>query len=142
MEEPLELPILIPYRPSVRVGAFNTVAHGGAVCCLLVAHLPPVVAGLLAAGVVAHYVYYLRRLLSPEQLCFRLDRDGRWQLLRGQNDAVDLILLPGALVHPHLIVLCFREKGGRHRSCVLTHDNLDAQTLRRLRVRLRWPRHG
>ena len=141
MEAPLELPIFIHYRPSMRVGAFNTAVHIGAIFCLLVADISLALTGLLGAGVLAHCVYYLRRLLSPEQVCFKLHKDGRWQLLREEHEAVDLSLLPGALVHPHLIVLCFREAGGRTRYCALTHDNLDAQTLRRLRVRLRWPLH-
>ena len=139
MEFPLELPIFIPYRPSMRVCLFNTLAHAGAIFCLVLADLPHTVTVLIGAGVLTHYGFYLKRFLSPENICFKLDRGDRWQLLRPGRAAVDLRLLPGALVHPNIVVLCFREPGGRTRSCVLTRDNLDAQTLRRLRVRLRWP---
>ena len=141
MDSPLELPIIIPYRASKRVALFNALVHLGAVFCLLLAHLPHAVAVLIGSGILAHYGLCLKRFLYPENTCFKLDRGERWQLLRAGHDAVDLELLPGALVHPRIVVLCFREPGGRTRSCVLTHDNLDARTLRRLRVRLRWPYH-
>lgn len=139
MEFPLELPISIPYRPSIRVCLFNTLVHAGAIFCLVLTGLPHTATVLVGAGVLMHYGFYLKRFLLPENICLRLDRDDRWQLLRPGRAAVDLKLLPGALVHPKIVVLCFREPGGRSRSCVLTHDNLDATTLRRLRVRLRWP---
>ena len=138
MESPLELPIFISYRPSVRVARFNTLLHAGALFCLFLSHLPPSVSGVLGTVILVHYGFCLRGFLFPETVCFKLDRHDRWQLLRTGRDAADLKLLPGALVHPRVLVLCFREPGGRTRSCVLTGDNLDAQTLRRLRVRLRW----
>ena len=139
VETPLERPIFIPYRPSKRICLFNSLAHAGAVFCLVLADIPHGLAGLFAAGVLAHYGYCLKQFLFPENICFKLDRGERWQLLRDNHEAVDLELLPGALVHPQLVVMCFKEPTGRTRSCVLTRDNLDAQTLRRLRVRLRWP---
>lgn len=139
MEFPLELPIFIPYRPSIRVCLFNTLVHAGAIFCLIMADLPHTVTVPIGAGILTHYGFYLKRFFSPENICFKLDREDRWQLLRPGRAAVDLELLPGALVHPRIVVLCFREPGRRTRSCVLTRDNLDAQTLRRLRVRLRWP---
>lgn len=139
MESPLELPIFIPWRPSIWVCLFNTLAHAGAIFCLVLADLPHLVTVLIGAGVLVHCGFYLKRFFSPENICFKLDREDRWQLLRDGREAADLELLPSALVHPKIVVLCFREPGGRLRSCVLTSDNLDAQTLRRLRVRLRWP---
>ncbi len=138
MESPLELPILIHYRPSRQVAVFHALVHAGAVCSLFLTQLPLAVSALTGAVILVHYGYCLWRFLFPQPLSFKLDRHGRWQLLRAGQDALDLKLLPGALVHPRVVVLCFREPGGRSRTCVLTRDNLDAQTLRRLRVRLRW----
>lgn len=139
VETPLELPIFIPYRPSKRVCLFNSLVHAGALFCLVLTDIPPGLAGLIGTGILAHYGCYLKQFLFPENVCFKLDRGDRWQLLRENHEAVDLKLLPGALVHPRIVVLCFREPGRRTHACVLTHDNLDQQTLRRLRVRLRWP---
>ncbi len=139
-QSPLELPIFIYYRRSKRVALLNTLAHVGALLCLFLADLGVATTGLIGACLLVHYGVYLKRFFSPEAICFKLDQNDRWQLLRKEQDALDLTLLPGALVHPQIIVMCFREPTGRTRSCVLTHDNLDRRTLRRLRVRLRWPR--
>ena len=140
MASPLELPVLIHYRPSRRIAVFNALVHLGALFCLLPAEIPAAVTVLAGTAVLVNYAVYLKRFLFPDNACFRLDRYDQWQLLRDDHEAVDLRLLPGALVHPKIVALCFREPGGRSRYCVLTHDNLDGQTLRRLRVRLRWPR--
>ena len=90
MEFPLELPIFIPYRSSMRVCLFNTLAHTGAIFCLVLADLPHLVTILTGAGVLTHYGFYLKRLFSPENNCFKLDREDRWQLLRPGRAAVHL----------------------------------------------------
>lgn len=140
MASPLELPILIRYRPSGKIAAFNALVHLGALFCLLLAEIPVAIMLLAGTAVLVNCGVCLKRFLSPQDTCIKLDRYDRWQLLRDNGEAVDLELLPGALVHPKIVALCFREPGGRSRYCVLTHGNLDGQTLRRLRVRLRWPR--
>ena len=118
---------------------FNTLVHAGAIFCLFLSDIPVAVTVLAGTAVLTNYGFCLKRFLLPEDACFKLDRHDRWQLLQDNRAPVELSLLPGALVHPKLIALCFREPDGRTRYCVLTHDNLDRQTLRRLRVRLRWP---
>lgn len=138
MESPFELPIFIHYHPSKRVCVANTLVHFGAIFCLLLTDLPIVAEVLTGACILALYGLYLKRFLSPKKVVLKLDKHDHWQLLRNDDETVDLRLLPGALVHPRIIILCFKEPTGRTRSCVLTSDNLDAQTLRRLRVRLRW----
>ena len=138
MEFPLELPIFIPCRPSMRVCLFNTLVHAGAIFCLVLADLPHTVTVLIGAGVLMHYGFYLKRFFSPEHICFKLDKGDRWQLLRPGRAAVDLSCCP-VRWSTRRSWSCASGPGGRTRSCVLTRDNLDVQTLRRLRVRLRWP---
>ncbi len=140
MESPLDLPIFVYYRPSVRVGMFNTLVHIGAIFCLFMTDIPITATGFIGTCVLVHYGFYIKRFVSQDDICFKLDRHDQWQLLRDNHKAVDLKLLPAALVHPHIVALCFKDPGGKVYPCVLTHDNLDKQTLRRLRVRLRWPR--
>ena len=140
LEAPFELPIFIHYRPSLRVGIFNTLVHAGAIFCLFLADIPATVIVFTGACVLLHYGRYITRFLSPEDICFKLDKHDQWQLFSGNLEAVNLRLLPGALVHPQIVVLRFKDTAGRIHPCVLTHDNLDRQTLRRLRVRLRWQR--
>ena len=79
MESPLELPIFIHYRPSMRVGIFNTLVHSGAIFCLFLAELPVTVMVLIGAAVLINFGFYLKRFLSPENVCFRLDRHDQWQ---------------------------------------------------------------
>ena len=138
LEAPFELPIFIHYRPSVRVGIFNTLVHIGAIFCLFLADIPATVIVFTGTCVLIHYGFYITRFLSPEEICFKLDNHDQWQLLSDNHEAVNLRLLPGALVHPQIVILRFRDAAGRTHPCVLTQDNLDKQTLRRLRVRLRW----
>ena len=140
LETPFELPIFIHYRPSVRVGIFNTLVHFGAIFCLFLADIPAAAIVIAGTCVLVHYGFYLTRFLSPEDICFKLDKHDQWQLFSDNREAVNLRLLPGALVHPQIVVMCFKDPAGRTHPCVLTHDNLDRQTLRRLRVRLRWQR--
>ena len=138
LEAPFELPIFIHYRPSVRVGIFNTLVHIGAIVCVFLADIPAIAMVFAGTCVLVNYGIYITRFLSPEDICFKLDKHDQWQLFSDNCEAVNLRLLPGALVHPQIVVLHFKDTAGRTHPCVLTHDNLDKQTLRRLRVRLRW----
>ena len=146
-EFPLEMPIFIDYRPSLRLGIFNTLIHFGTVFCLLLTAIPLALAGLVGTCVLVHYVCYARRYLRAlngrTRVLLKLDKQNRWQLIRAGGEApgeiIELDLLPGTLVHPLLVALRFKDETGRIRACVVTPDNLDKQTLRRLRVRLRFP---
>ncbi len=146
-EFPLEMPIFIDYRPSLRLGIFNTLIHFGAIFCLLLTDIPLVLTGLVGTCVLVHYACYARRYLRAlngrTKALLKLDKQNRWQLIRAggetSEEIIDLDLLPGTLVHPLIVALRFKDETGRIRACVMTPDNLDKQTLRRLRVRLRFP---
>lgn len=77
--------------------------------------------------------------LAQAKRSFRLDGQDRWWLLREDGKALRLQRLPGSLVHPWLVVLRFKDAAGRVYSQALLNDNMDAPSLRRLRVRLRFP---
>lgn len=65
--------------------------------------------------------------------------DDTWWWAEGTAAAVAARLLPDSYLSQPLIVLCFRLADGRRRSLPLLADSLDADTLRRLRARLkRW----
>jgi hypothetical protein len=70
------------------------------------------------------------------------DSDDQWRLCDGQQRTYAATLLPTTVVHPQLVVLNLRLTGQpwycRWRSIVLLHDNIDPETFRRLRIRLRW----
>lgn len=139
VDAPLERPLFIRYRSSKRVAVVDALAHAGAVCCLVLADIPAWAALPTGIAVLAHYYHSLRQYLTPARCILKLDQHDHWQLLPDGCAALRLTLLPGALVLTRLVVLRFRDAGGRVRQFVLTTDNLDEQTLRRLRARLRWP---
>jgi hypothetical protein len=68
--------------------------------------------------------------------------DDQWQLFDGRQRTFSATLLPTTVVHPQLVVLNLRLAGQpwycRWRSIVLLRDNIDPETFRRLRIRLRW----
>lgn len=136
---PLEAPIVVPGRPSPRLMAVDILVHLGALLGLFLADF-----GLgwkALAGVVIAWrgVRSLRSRLAQAQLSFRLDGQDRWWLLREDGKALRLRRLPGSFVHPRLVVLRFKDENGRVYSQALRADNMDAPSLRRLRVRLRFP---
>ncbi|MBK8638372.1 MAG: hypothetical protein IPN92_08815 [Chromatiaceae bacterium] len=63
--------------------------------------------------------------------------DGAWSLIQGDGRERDGRLLGSTYVSPALVVLNFRCGRWRTASLVLLPDNLEADLLRRLRVRLR-----
>ena len=137
---PLEAPIVVPGRPSPRLTALDIMVHLGALLGLFLADF-----GLgwkAAAGVAIAWrgVRSLQSRLGQAKLSFRLDGQDRWQLLREDGNALRLKRLPGSFVHPWLVVLRFKDENGRVYSQALRADNMDAPSLRRLRVRLRFPR--
>ena len=65
----------------------------------------------------------------------------RWELLGGDGRRREAILLPGAYIHPWLVILRFSLEEEDMRSCaaVLPRDSLNPDSHRRLRVRLSLP---
>ena len=88
-----------------------------------------VIAGLLWS--LPRYVYNRYRT-DPIRLI--LNTSDEWKLVDERGDR-SIKLLPGAFVHPRLLVLSFRDNG-RNCSFILTPSTLDEDMLRRLRVRL------
>ena len=67
-----------------------------------------------------------------------LNSNDQWFVINKQGEKIQAIILPGSFVHPRLILIRIRS---RHRTIpiILLDDNLDIESLRRLRVRLRYP---
>jgi hypothetical protein len=63
--------------------------------------------------------------------------DGAWILTLVSGEQIEARLLPSTIVTSRLVVLNFRRGRWRSRTMVLPPDTLDANLLRRLRVRLR-----
>jgi len=122
-------------------------AHGGSLGVLFLVPLPLYAATALAVLVVSSMVWGIRRhaLRLDRNAIVRLvwDADDYWLLVTADGRELAGELMPSSYVHPSLVILIFQTGGaGIHRlwnrrSVVLLPDALDAESLRRLRVRLR-----
>lgn len=139
MDNPFLQPLRIPVRPSRLVTGMLVLIHVGALVWLFQAALPAWSQWLLAGCVVVSLVRMLQSHIlppaeNPRELL--LDSSGAWQVTDGHGKTRPAQLCRDALIHPALIALRLRTDRG-HRRILLTMDNTDADTLRRLRVRLR-----
>jgi len=131
----------------IRLGASRrlTVVLGavyvGAIFCGFVVELPVAIRGIVAvcvlfAGVRCVALHGSRRSARAIVLLV-WDRRGRWRLLQRDGRLLDVRLEPGGYTHPQLVVLVFRTAPGRRLRVLMVPDMVDADQLRRLRVRLR-----
>ena len=143
MESPFALPIHIDYRPPASLLILLTIIHAGALVCLLSVSLSLGSKVLLTLIMFCSYLIYTRRYIrarrKPVELMLRPDNE--WRLVdrsRGDPHWSRMTLIPGAFVHPRLVVLNLRGPPGKY-AFLLTPENVEGNCLRRLRVRLRYP---
>ncbi len=126
---------------SRRLTAVLGVLYVGAILCGFATDLPLAVRGMVAvcvllAGVHCVTLHGSRRSARAIVLLV-WDRRGRWRLLQRDGRVLDVRLEPGGYSHPKLVVLAFRTPRGRRLRVLIVPDMVDADHLRRLRVRLR-----
>lgn len=143
MSNHFELPIRIDIKPSFWLACGLTVAHLGACVILFAVELALAIKLMLALAILISLLHTLRTYVlqknphSPVQLL--LDVMEEWHLTTANGETCEVTLRSGALVHPLLVVLPFRN-GVRFPVVILTPDVVDAGMFRRLRVRLRYQR--
>lgn len=128
----------IELKPSRRLGlllAATLVAALGAVQQAALPGAAQVVLGAVAAGLSA---WGWRRAGAPAVL--RIGADGRLQGLDDAAEWRDIEVLGESFVSTRLIVLRYRLAGGSAQTLTVLPDSSDAESLRRLRVSLRWTR--
>ena len=133
--------LFIRLGPSRRLTAVLGGLHLGAIVCVFAADLPITVRAFVAlcvllAGVRCVALHGSRRSAGAIVLLV-WDRRGHWRVLQRNGRLLDVHLLPGAYTHPQLVVLRFRTSAGRRLRVLMAADMVDADHLRRLRVRLR-----
>ena len=113
----------------------------GAIACGFANDLPVVIRGIVAACVlfagVRCIAFHGSRRSARAIVLLVWDRRGRWRLLQRDGRVLDVRLEPGGYAHPKLVVLTFRTRPGRRLRVVMVPDMVDADHLRRLRMRLR-----
>jgi toxin CptA len=120
--------------------------HGGALLVIPPLRLPVWLALLLSVAVIASLTYTLttHALLVSRRAIVQLiwDAEGKWTLLTLKGERLTAQLQPTTYLHPHLVILNFRlGKLWERRAVVLLPDSVDADTFRRLRVRLALTKH-
>ena len=136
------LPLIIPCKPSRGMATLSAVLHAGAALAVLVSAISApvkicIVAGIAAAGILRLSRAGLVRGDAARHLL--LTARDEWRLVAADGGVEELVPVWPAFVHPGLVILHFASGTGARRVFVLTPDNSSQETLRRLRVRLRFP---
>ena len=137
----LELPIRIKIQPGVRVAIVLIVIHSGAITGLIYTELPVLVKFLIASLVLVNLVHlffvYILQIAGSSPAGLYLDSHDEWWLTYKNGETHKVRLLSGSFVHPLLIILRFNQ-GLDSPVVILTPDVTNPDSLRRLRVRLRF----
>ncbi|HKS93501.1 MAG TPA: protein YgfX [Gammaproteobacteria bacterium] len=137
--EPLELDI----RPSRQVASLLLAIHLTA--AVVISQLPmPLMSRLIIFAAILtslawNGVMFWRR--TPKRLLW--SREQGWRITDRRGVTHDLDLLPQAYLGNWMMVAHFQTSRGRRRAVILAHDSCSADSLRRLRVMLRYgtPKH-
>lgn len=140
MQNQFELPVVIYVRPSPWLAFWIYLIHLGAIPAFIFSGLQPVIQALLIC-LVLYSLYLTRRryliLECPTSVYqIMLNEIDEWWLTT-EKGTVKAELLPVALVHPLLTILCFQSNSGKY-PVILTPDAAQDDDLRRLRVRLKF----
>jgi toxin CptA len=125
----------IEIKPSRWLGMLLLGMVGLALFAISLAALPDVAQLAGSACMIGLGVWGWRRALPQTSL--RIVADGRLQCLDSAGEWRDAEVLGGSFVSTALIVLNYRVNG-RMRTLTLFPDSADADSLRRIRVLLRW----
>ncbi len=141
---PFDATIDLAPRPSVRALAFLFWLHAALLALAMFALGPGLPLTGFAAGVAASWVWSRRHPVfgyGPQALArLTWHTEGGWTLRDAGGAQVEAELLGSSLVHDALLVLSFHLPDGGRRSRALLGDELDEESLRRLRARLRLAR--
>jgi toxin CptA len=129
----------IELKPSRLLGLLLLGMTTLALAAIHLAALPVAVQLALGTIVIGLSGWGWRQTRYTEAL--RMTADGRLQSMDEQGEWRDVEVLGDSLVSPALIVLRYRTPARHVRSLSLLSDSTAPDTLRRLRVLLRWARH-
>jgi len=94
---------------------------------------------LIGAVLIVATSWFIRRQLEPTLGCIRLDRAGNIFASTGlDGEFKALYAQSGAMVHPWLTVVRFRDDLSQRYTLVATIDSMNPNEFRRLRLFLRW----
>ena len=134
-------PLHLNLRPSAQLLAFVAAAHAMALVAVVWSASNEPWSLLLAGPVLAsawHYAWRHAALRSSSSVVrLEWDCDDRWRLFTLGGEVRDGRLRADTYLHPYLIILNFKGRLLRRTSVVIAPDRLDAESFRRLYVRLK-----
>jgi toxin CptA len=134
-------PLRLECRPSRYLLIALIAVHGLALLVLLPLPVAWWTKLPVALAIAAQWLVFWRRhvVLTAPLAVKRLVWTGedRWELVNGDGALREARLLPGAYVHPLLVILRFLTEDKRSCAVVLPRDSLAPDDHRRLRVQLR-----
>ena len=146
-------PLRFKIVPSRLLVSIVSVMHLGAIALLIPASLPfwtiivsclTITIGLLISWSRAGWITgrFSFSAIWPKFSEAVWDELDQWQLYDEHQQVHPAILLPSTYVTARLVVINLRMENKtwycRHRAIVLLSDNIDGESFRRLRIRLRW----
>ena len=141
MRQKIEPPLrLTPYY-SVRLAAYLFTIHAVALLVVFTLVSPWWLVVGLSTAILFSLLRSNRRYLQYRG--YRVIRSAEingqdeWRLQQTNGDEVRAELQSSSYIHPKLSVLNFRSEQGKRYSLILLPDGIDAESFRRLRVRLK-----
>ena len=141
MDSTFNLPLHFYYRQPRWILPYLVISHSGAILWVYTVTVPVWLKLCALIILSSSFLFYLkdhvssRYLLNP--VCLILNSEDEWTVV-DEAGSREIELLPGSFVHPGLIILRFRDTDRRVHSFILDRNSADENTLRRLRVRLRF----
>ncbi len=136
------LPIRISYRPPAWLLPLIFAAHLLAIFCLYFTGISLLLRVMLlllvSASLLARVLFSHTSCHPPCQLI--LNAQDQWLLAESGNEPRRLYLLKFVILAPELVILLLKDNQRGKQLFILTGNNVDADTLRRLRVRLLFPK--
>lgn len=118
-----------------------SIVHAGAMVCVLFSSLPAFLKGMSFLPIGMSCLFSIRGVRARSGMQLVLNRRGDWFLVEVTGQARAVRPVSGLLLHTNLVLLTVRDEDGGLFPFVFTPWNTDADTLRRLRVRLKATSH-
>jgi hypothetical protein len=139
-----DLPVRIDYVPPAWLLPFIYLTHSVAAVCLFPANLPWSIKIVLFLAALCslrfHIGNFMRYTAISKPLQLLLDVANNWSVVVPDGKRIDASLQSASILQPGFVVLNLQDENNTKYVFFLTESNLDKQTLRRLRVRLLYPR--
>lgn len=135
-----EVPLRIPYVPPRWLLPYLIISGSGAIVCLISLNLIWPLKAFLVLLVGAVLIRSDFRQITRQQSGLVLDAKDRWFIIVAGKSGVPARLVQASITLPGFIVLVLQTADEKKFRFFLTAENLDSTTMRRLRIRLYYPK--